>query len=141
MMDFFMTLQLKASIRRLKSQIAPFYPPYKEEEAFSKNKKIFLLYDWCFTGSWIPHRTSQLTETVTNYQNYSHKLFKTVSEPKPFVWWWALNGRSAYSATPGFRKEGARRIFKILELSMRKLPELKLFSHKEQFWLLMMILL
>ena len=43
-MDFSMTLQLKASIRRLKSQRTPSQAPYLEE-TFSENKKIFLFYD------------------------------------------------------------------------------------------------
>ena len=44
-MDFFMILQLKASIRRLESQKAPSYTPSSDED-FSDNKN-----DRCFTGS------------------------------------------------------------------------------------------
>ena len=48
-MGVFMTLQLYASIRRLKSQRATSYAPY-QKETFSKNKKMYVVYDRCFTG-------------------------------------------------------------------------------------------
>ena len=70
-MDFFMTLQLNASIHSLKSQRSS-----EASEASSENKKIFLLYDWCFTGSLIPLSKTLLTQTISNYQNYSHKHYK-----------------------------------------------------------------
>ena len=43
-MDDFMTLQLYASVRRLKSQRATSYAPY-QKETFSENKKMCVLYD------------------------------------------------------------------------------------------------
>ena len=40
-----------------------------------------------------------LNHTVTNYQNYSHKIFRIDSELKPFLRVWALNGAGAYFTT------------------------------------------
>ena len=56
-----------------------------------------MVYDWCFTGYWIPLSKTLLTQTVISYQNYSYKHFKIDSEPKLFIWSRALNERSAYS--------------------------------------------
>ena len=83
---------------------------YINKTLFPKTK-IFLLYDWCFTGSWIPLSKTLLTETITSFQNYSYKHFKIDPEPKPFVRKWALNVGSDYSTTQRFRKEIPRRLY------------------------------
>ena len=64
-----------------------------------------MLYDWCFTGYWIPLSKTLLTQTVISYQNYSYKHFKIDSKPKPFIWRRALNERSAYSTIRILKRE------------------------------------